>query len=150
MDIVKIAGRQKKEGFDMQTITVSYKTVPWYIPWEVVTPRADRVPCNLRGLAASPGIVEGPCTIIRSLADLHTIQDGTILVCEIPSPTLAPYMRFLRGLVAEQGGPQCIASGYAREFEIPAVVGLRGVMGAIRNGDVIRIDGSRGTVEAIG
>jgi pyruvate,water dikinase len=134
----------------MQTLTVSYKSVPQYIPWEVVTTKRNVVPRKLRGLAASPGIVEGPCTIIRKLEDLHTVQDGTILICEIPSPALAPYMRSLRGLVAEQGGAQCIASGYAREHEIPAVVGLKGVMGTIQNGNVIRIDGSRGTVEIIG
>jgi pyruvate,water dikinase len=150
MKSAKIAERHKKEGFDMQTITVSYKSLPGYIPWEVVTPRKNRVPRELRGLAASPGIAEGPCTVIRKMEDLYTIQDGTILICEVPSPALAPYMPFLRGLVAGRGGPNCIASGYAREHEIPAVVGVEGVMNAIHNGDVIRIDGSRGTVEVIG
>jgi len=149
MDIVKIAERHKKGGLNMQTVTVSYKSVPQYIPWEVLTTQENTAPFKLRGFAASPGIVEGPCTIIRNLEDLHTIQDGTILVCEIPSPTLAPYMRFLRGLVAGHGGPNCIASGYAREHEIPAIVGVGGVMGFIHDGDVIRIDGTRGTVEEI-
>jgi phosphoenolpyruvate-protein kinase (PTS system EI component) len=59
-------------------------------------------------------------------------------------------MLFLRGLVAGRGGSTCIVSGYAREYDIPAVVGLEGVMGAIHNGDIIRIGGSRGTVEIIG
>jgi len=133
----------------MQTLTVSYKSVTPYIPWEVVTKRRSVVPCKLKGFAASPGIVEGPCTIIRNLQDLHTLQDRAILVCEIPSPALAPFMLFLRGLVAGQGGPNCIASGYAREHEIPAVVGIGRIMNAIHDGDVIRIDGSLGTVEVI-
>jgi pyruvate, water dikinase len=116
----------------------------------VVTTQENTAPFKLKGLAASPGIVEGPCTIIRNLEDLHTLHDGAILVCEVPSPALAPYMRFLRGLVAGRGGPNCIASGYAREHEFPAVVGVGGVMDAIHDGDVIRIDGSRGIVEIIG
>jgi pyruvate, water dikinase len=133
----------------MQTVTVSYKTVPQYIPREVATTQENTVPFKLKGLAASPGIVQGPCTIIRNLEDLHTLHDGTILVCEVPSPALAPYMPFLRGLVTGHGGPNCIASGYAREHEIPAIVGVGGVMDFIHDGDVIRIDGSRGTMETI-
>jgi len=134
----------------MQTSTVSYKPVTPYIPLEIVSTKGNIVARKLRGSAASPGIVEGRCTVIRNLEDLHTLADGAILVCDVPSPVLAPYMRFLRGLVAGRGGSGCIASGYAREYEIPAVVGLEGIMGTIHDGDIIRIDGSRGTVEVIG
>ncbi len=134
----------------MQTQTVSYKPVTPYIPLESLTTKANLAPRRLTGFAASPGTVEGPCTIIRNPEDLHTLHDGAILVIEVPSPALAPYMRFLRGLVAGRGGSNCIASTCAREHEIPAVVGLTGVMRAIRDGDVIRIDGSTGTVEIVG
>ena len=134
----------------MQTLTVLYQSVPPCIPWEVFTTKEDMVAFKLRGFAASPGIVEGPCTVIRNPEDLHTLQDGAILVCEAPLPALAPYMRFLRGLVAGQGGLHCIAAGCAREHEVPAVVGAGGVMEALQSGDVIRIDGSRGTVEIMG
>jgi phosphoenolpyruvate-protein kinase (PTS system EI component) len=58
-------------------------------------------------------------------------------------------MRFLRGLVAGLGGPHCIAAGYAREQEVPAVVGVGDLMEAIHTGDVIRIDGFSGTVEIV-
>ena len=133
----------------MQTTTVPYKSVESYIPWEYVTPKENTVTLKLRGFAASPGIVEGPCTIIRNLEDLHALRDGTILVCEVPAPALAPYMRFLRGLIAGRGGPNCIVAGYAREHDIPAVVGVGGTVYAIHDGDIIRIDGSRGTVEII-
>jgi len=134
----------------MQTVTVSYKPVPLYIPWQMLTTKEGVVPVKLNGLGASPGIVEGRCAVIRKLEDLHTLHEGAILVCEVPSPVLAPYMQFLRGLVAGRGGSNCIASGYAREHEIPAVVGVGGAMDTIHDGDVIRIDGSRGTVEIIG
>ena len=133
----------------MQNVSVSYKSVTPYIPREVLTTKRNVIPCKLEGFAASLGIVEGPCTIIRNLQDLHKLQDGTILVCEAASPKVAPYMSFLKGLIAERGGPLCIASEYAREYEVPAVVGVKGLMGTIRNGDVVRIDGSRGTVDII-
>ncbi|MBA4419106.1 MAG: hypothetical protein C0392_14550 [Syntrophus sp. (in: bacteria)] len=146
----KDSRKAKKEEFNMQDVSTSNKSIESYIPCEVFSTKRNVAPCKLRGFAASPGIVEGPCKIIRNLQDLHTLQDGAILVCEVPSPKLAPYMPFLRGLVARQGGPLCIASGYARDHEIPAVVGVKGAMDVIQDGDVIRIDGSSGTVDIVG
>ncbi len=53
--------------------------------------------------------------------------------------------------VWSQGGEvHCIAAGYAREHEVPAVVGVGGVMEDMHTSDVIRIDGSGGTVEIVG
>lgn len=134
----------------MQTLTVFSQSVPPHIPWETLTTKEDLVSLKLRGFAASAGIVEGPCTVIRYPEDLHTLHDGAILVCEAPSPTLVPYMRFLRGLVAGRGGANCIAAGYARQHEVPAVVGVGAVMETMHTGDLIRIDGSGGTVEIVG
>lgn len=133
----------------MQTTTVLYKSVSRYFPREGVVTKKKAVPLRLKGLAASPGIVEGPCTIVRSLEDLHLLPEGTILVSEVPSPKLAAYMPFLRGLVTKRGGPNCIGSGYAREYDIPGVVGVGNIIDVIHTGDVIRIDGLQGMVEVI-
>lgn len=133
----------------MQDLRVSHEPVGPYIALEAFPTKLHEAPLRARGLAASSGIVEGPCTIIRDLEDLHTVQDGTILVCETASPKLAPFMPLLRGLVAERGGPLCIASGYARECEVPTVVGVKGIMDVLHNGDLIRIDGARGVVDVI-
>ena len=133
----------------METLIASYKWVAPHIPLDVLTTNRHMVPRKMRGFAASSGVVEGPCTIIRNMQDLHTLQDGAILVCEAASPKVAPFMPFLRGLIAERGGPLAIASGYAREYGIPGVVGVKGLMDTVRNGDVIRVDGSKGTVEII-
>jgi len=111
----------------MQSLNVFHQSVSPYIPWGVLTRREDIVPLKRRGFAASPGIVEGPCTIVRNPEDLHSLHDGAGL-----------------------GGPHCIAAGYAREQEVPAVVGVGNLMEAIHTGDVIRIDGSSGTVEIVG
>ncbi|MFO7784642.1 MAG: PEP-utilizing enzyme [Desulfatiglandales bacterium] len=72
-----------------------------------------------------------------------------MLVCEAALPSVIPFMPFLGGLCTERGGTLSITSGYARMYEVPAVVGVKGLMGVIRNGDVIRIDGSMGTVGII-
>ena len=138
----------------MQNLSVSRKSVAPCIPSEEPTTNRHLVLRRrmeeLKGTAASTGVVEGPCTVIRNLEDLHTLKNGAILVCEAASPKLAPFMPFLKGLVTEQGGLSAIASGYAREYGIPAVVCIKGLMDTIHNGDVIRVDGSTGTVDIIG
>lgn len=134
----------------MQNLSISYKSVAPLILLDESITDLHTVPRKLTGVGASFGIVEGPCTVIRNLQDLHTIQDGTILVCEVASPKLAPFMPHLRGLVTERGGLLSIASGYARGYKIPAVVSVEGLMDTVRNGDVIRVDGSTGTVDIIG
>ncbi len=134
----------------MQTATALYGSAPQPVPRETASTKGVVVPFRLRGLAASAGIVEGPCTVIRAPEDMLAVRDGAILVCEAASPALIPYMRALRGLVAARGGAGSIVSGYAREQGIPAVVGISGITDVLHNGDVIRIDGSRGTVEVLG
>jgi len=131
----------------METLVVSRNAVAPHIPQEGLPTNRRLVLRTLKGITASSGVVEGPCRVIKNLADLHPMQHGTILVCEVPSPKLAPFMPFLRGLVAERGGLSAIASGYARGYGIPAVVGIKGLMDTIHNGDIIRVDGERGTVD---
>ena len=104
---------------------------------------------TLKGYAASSGIAAGPCTIASSVEELAGLAEGAILVCESASPRLIPVIGKLKALVTEKGGTLADASGYAREYSIPAVVGVAGLMKAIRNGAIIRVDGTEGTVDII-
>jgi len=131
----------------MQSLAHAYES---HIPLEDVIPSRHVVLSRLNGFGASPGIAEGPCTIIRNLQDLRTLPYGAIVACEVALPTVAPLMPLLGGLIAERGGSLSIASRYAREYGIPAVFGVEGLMGVIRNGDVLRVDGSMGIVDIIG
>ena len=104
---------------------------------------------RLKGYAASSGVVAGPCAVASSVEELAGLSDGAILVCESASPKLIPVISKLRALVTEKGGTLAAASGYAREHGIPAVVGVAGLMKAIHNGAIIRIDGTEGTVDIL-
>jgi pyruvate,water dikinase len=134
----------------MQNLAQSYEPVRPTIPLEVFISDQHVVLRRLSGFGASPGAIEGPCAIIRDLRNLKTLPYGTILVCEAALPVLLPFIPFLGGLVAERGGSLSIVSQYARAFEVPAVFGVEGVMGVIHDGDVVRLDGSWGTVDIIG
>ncbi len=134
----------------MEILEHTYESVRSYIPPDAITPSQNVVLRRLGGLPASPGVIEGPCTVARSLKDLQTLPNGAIVVCEAALPEITHFVPILGGLVAERGGSLSIASRYAREHEIPAVFGVRGLMGAVQNGDVIRMDASTGTVDIIG
>jgi len=134
----------------MQPLAQAYEPIDSSIPLEFFIPIREAETSSLSGFAASPGIIEGPCAIIRDLKDLHTLPLGAIAVCEAALPTLMPFMPYLGGLITERGGSLSIASQYAREYGIPAVFGVDGLMNAIRKGDVIRVDGSSGSVDMVG
>ena len=134
----------------MQHLAQAYESIESSIPLTFFMPIRQAGTSRLSGFAASPGIIEGPCAIIRDLKDLHTLPLGAIAVCKAASPELMPFMPYLGGLVTERGGCLSIASQYAREYGIPAVFDVEGLMDAICDSDTIRVDGSSGRVDMVG
>jgi len=134
----------------MQNLAHSYESVRPTIPLEVLISDQQIVLRRLSGFGASSGTIEGPCAIIRDLQNLKTLPYGAILACEVALPTVLPFIPFLGGLIAERGGSLSIVSQYARAYEVPAVFGVEGLLDAIHDGDVVRLDGSWGTVDIIG
>ena len=126
-----------------------HQSFPQKIPVEVLMAERQEEPLKMKGFGASPGIVEGPCTIIRDQRELSKVPSGAIIVCEAAFHALMTFLPFLGGLATERGGILSISSAYARKYEVPAVVGVNGLTGFLHNGDVIRIDGSRGRVDII-
>ena len=107
----------------------------------------------IRGAAASSGVAEGPAVVLSdpdNLAALHRIKEGALLVCSTASRNLIAIIPRLGALATERGGTLAIAPGVARDHGIPAVVGAAGLTGMIKDGDIIRVDGTKGTVEIIG
>lgn len=98
------------------------------------------------GVGASPGICEGVARCIGSLADLTHVQPGEILVMQSTSGSLDVILPTLGALVTEKGGVLCHAATLAREFGIPAVVGLKDAISVIPNGSWVKVDGTRGEV----
>jgi phosphoenolpyruvate synthase/pyruvate phosphate dikinase len=107
----------------------------------------------IKGAAASLGVAEGPAVVLSdsdNLAALYRIREGALLVCNTASRNLIAIMPRLRALATERGGVLAIAPGVARAHGIPAVVGAAGLTRMIKDGDIIRVDGTKGTVEIIG
>ena len=102
----------------------------------------------LRGIAASQGVAIGRCIVVKGIEDLDRLEDGAIAVSETASPYLIPFIPRLAGLATERGGSLAPLLTYVREEGIPAVVGVKGLMEAVREGEMIWVDGEQGIVSS--
>jgi len=106
---------------------------------------SDKVLC---GEPVSPGIYEGRVRIVHEPSKANLCQ-GEVLVCHGTDPSWTPLFLSAGALVMEVGGLMTHGSVVAREYGIPAVVGLEKVTERLVEGQMVRVDGSNGTVEII-
>jgi pyruvate,water dikinase len=106
----------------------------------------DKDSNEVRGFAASSGVVEGTARIVKSVEEISRLQPGDILVCPVTNPTWAPIFQKIRAAVSDIGGSMSHAAIVAREYGLPAVVGTGNATTKIKDGQRIRVDGGRGIV----
>jgi rifampicin phosphotransferase len=100
---------------------------------------------TLEGFGASAGVVTGTARVILEPHGA-VLQPGEILVAPSTDPGWTPLFLTAGGLVMEMGGPMSHGAIVAREYGIPAVVGVAGAIDRIKTGQTITVDGSAGTV----
>ena len=100
---------------------------------------------DLRGSPASPGTVTGTARVIHSPRGAQ-LEPGEILVAPSTDPGWTPLFLTAGGLVMEMGGMMSHGAVVAREYGIPAVVGVPDATTRIATGDTITVDGSTGVV----
>lgn len=103
-------------------------------------------PNEIKGFAASSGVVEGTARVVKSVQEISRLQEGDILVCQVTNPTWAPVFQKIAAAVSDIGGSMSHAAIVAREYGLPAVVGTGKATTRIRDGARIRVDGARGLV----
>ncbi len=100
---------------------------------------------DLTGTPVSPGVVEGVVRVVLQPRGAH-LKPGEILVCAGTDPAWTPLFLAAGGLVTEVGGLMTHGSVVAREYGIPAVVGVREATTRLASGQRIRLDGSSGQI----
>ena len=111
--------------------------------------RRDDLPADaLVGLPASAGTVEGRARVVLDLADAD-LEAGDILVTAYTDPSWTPAFVAASGLVTEVGGMMTHGAVIAREYGVPAVVGVEHATRLIRDGQRIRVHGTDGYVELL-
>src|SRR5690606_9352738 len=102
----------------------------------------------LVGLAVSAGVVEGRARVVTELGRA-TVEPGDVLVTVHTDPSWSPLFVAISGLVTEVGGRMTHGAVVAREYGLPAVVGVVDATRRIRDGQRLRVDGARGWVELL-
>ncbi|HUG83625.1 MAG TPA: PEP-utilizing enzyme, partial [Euzebya sp.] len=111
--------------------------------------RRDDVPAGaLVGLAVSAGTVEGRARVVLDIADAD-LEAGDILVTAFTDPSWTPAFVAITGLVTEVGGLMTHGAVIAREYGLPAVVGVERATQLIADGQRIRVHGTDGYVEIL-
>ncbi len=109
----------------------------------------DDIPTGaLVGLPVSSGVVEGRARVILKLEDAN-LEEGDILVTAFTDPSWTPLFVSLKGLVTEIGGQMTHGAVIAREYSLPAVVGVENATKLIKDGQRIRVNGTEGFIEIL-
>ena len=110
--------------------------------------RADLPAGALVGLPVSTGVIEGRARVVTRMEDAG-LEEGDILVTTFTDPSWTPLFVSIKGLVTEVGGVMTHGAVIAREYGLPAVVGIEGATKRIADGQRIRVNGTHGYVELL-
>ncbi|MEH7336378.1 phosphoenolpyruvate synthase [Neobacillus drentensis] len=115
---------------------------------EIITGEYNRKnlpPDAIVGLPVSSGVIEGRARVILNMEDAD-LEDGDILVTSFTDPSWTPLFVSLKGLVTEVGGLMTHGAVIAREYGLPAVVGVENATKLIKDGQRIRVHGTEGYI----
>ena len=135
-----------------------YKLYEKLIPPRVITSdgeiisgkyKRENLPAEaIAGLPVSSGVIEGRARVILNMEDAD-LEDGDILVTAFTDPSWTPLFVSIKGLVTEVGGLMTHGAFIAREYGLPAVVGVENATRLIKDRQRIRVNGTDGYVEII-
>ena len=100
----------------------------------------------IKGAPVSPGKITAEVSVIRSPAEFDQMRPNSILVCPLTTPAWTQLFSHAVGLVTDVGSTTSHGSIVAREYGIPAVLGLSDITSRLSSGQVISIDGNAGTI----
>ena len=144
----QIIGKRKDE----------YKSYEQLTPPRVITSdgeivvgeyKRENLPADaIVGLPVSSGLIEGRARVILNLEDA-ILEDDDILVTSFTDPSWTPLFVSIKGLVTEVGGLMTHGAVIAREYGLPAVVGVENATKLIKDGQRLRVHGTEGYVEIL-
>lgn len=111
--------------------------------------KRENLPADaLVGLPVSAGVIEGRARVILNMADAD-LAEGDLLITPFTDPSWTPLFVAIKGLVTEVGGLMTHGAVIAREYGLPAVVGVENATTLIKDGQRIRVNGTEGYVEIL-
>lgn len=110
------------------------------------TPEPPEQPGVLSGTPGSHGTITATARVVQSSSDFSTVQAGEIVICPYTDPAWTPLFTIAVGVVTETGGTLSHAAIVAREYGLPAVLGVTEATTLIESGARITLDGTAGTI----
>jgi phosphoenolpyruvate synthase/pyruvate phosphate dikinase len=142
----QLIGRRKEEHRLYQKLTLPRVITS---DGEIITGKYkhENLPADaIAGLAVSSGVVEGRARVILNMEEAD-LEDGDILVTTFTDPSWTPLFVSIKGLITEVGGMMTHGAVIAREYGLPAVVGVENATRLIKDGQQIRVNGTDGYIE---
>ncbi|HFK1765307.1 phosphoenolpyruvate synthase [Bacillus wiedmannii] len=118
---------------------------------EIITGKYKRenIPADaIVGLPVSSGVIEGRARVILNMEEAN-LEEGDILVTAFTDPGWTPLFVSIKGLITEVGGLMTHGAVIAREYGLPAVVGVENATRLIKDGQRIRVHGTEGYIEVL-
>lgn len=127
---------------------------PWILQARPVTVTPPLLPSpssaaragTVTGTPGARGVATGRARVVRSVSEFSRVTAGDIVVCAHTDPAWTPLFAVAAGVVTETGGVLSHAAIVAREYGIPAVLGVAHATSRLRDGARITLDGAAGTV----
>lgn len=103
----------------------------------------------LKGSGASSGVAVGKACIVSGPEEFYKLQKGDVLVCRLTEPEWTPLFTLASAVVTDTGAALSHAAIVAREYGIPAVLGVGFATASFHDGDMIRVDGTKGEASKV-
>jgi len=141
----KLSGRARwrRDWWERVSVETPPAHLRGYRPYE---PVRGAVAADLQGAPGAPGIATGPVRKIGSLQELTRVSPGDIVVTYAIDPAWTPVFGIIAGVISVEGGMLAHAAVLGREYGLPVVLGVRDAIERLSDGDLVRIDGTLGSV----
>jgi len=103
----------------------------------------------IKGQPAYNGKVRGKVKIINTVPEMVKMHAGNILVSHMTNPGIVPVMKQAAAIITDLGGITCHAAIVARELKKPCVIGTKSATKVLKDGDVVEVDATKGTVRKV-
>lgn len=111
--------------------------------------KVDKSIRSIKGSPINRGVVRGKVKIITQNTSYKEVPKNTIIVTQMSTPGMTPFLRNAKALITDEGGLLCHAAIFAREFKIITILGTKIATQVLRDGDLVEVDANKGLIRKI-
>jgi len=112
-------------------------------------PRSSKVIELIKGSPINRGIVKGVVRIINQNTPYNKMPHNSIVVTQMSTPEMTPFLKKAKALITDEGGLLCHAAIFAREFKIITILGTKTATKVLHDGDLVEVDANNGLVKKL-